>query len=261
MKYLRLVKRHLINYKRYYLNVGNKESEFNYEEKHKNFIAPYQKNILYYINNNNIKLDDNYHHLESLQTMCLNLFYPIIEEDKIDVISQSLDLNINDIKTVSFNEIESDTKIDFCINNDLKKVYFKIKYTEENFRLSKFDYQISLRSYGYRYLSVINKYFYKLKKAEFYQFYQLFSIYLNILINENISDLLVISYPEKNKKLDQEYNKFIDIVDRKLKDKYSKYQIKRVYLERLFSSLYNNLGNNFRLFRHLDEFKLKYLFY
>lgn len=91
-----------------------------------------------------IKFHKYFHHLNSSQAMCINLFYPLIKENYLGLILDIIGLQSENISEINYAEFEkkSDledgarlkTNFDFYI--ELKsgiKIYFEIKYTENGF--------------------------------------------------------------------------------------------------------------------------------
>lgn len=105
-----------------------------------------------------IKFHRYFHHLNSSQAMCINFFYPLIEEKKLDMILQKLGLELDD-EEVKYDSVvfEKESTIDdkeaIAKNTPIlkqqgaiptsfdfyfetvsgKKLYFEIKYTESEF--------------------------------------------------------------------------------------------------------------------------------
>jgi hypothetical protein len=91
-----------------------------------------------------------FHHLNSSQAMCINFFYPLCIEQQLDFILNILGLNNEKVNydTPEF-EKKSDidnkngyrpTSFDFYFEtNSGKKLYFEIKYTENEFGKAKQD--------------------------------------------------------------------------------------------------------------------------
>lgn len=80
------------------------------------------------------------HHLNSSQVMCINFFYPLIKEKKLDLILQILGISDNAMESCFEKEsdLEKDnerkTNFDFYIETQRnKRIYFEIKYTENGF--------------------------------------------------------------------------------------------------------------------------------
>jgi hypothetical protein len=90
------------------------------------------------------------HHLNSSQAMCINFFYPLIQEELLEKIAETLRIPghiIYNSENVCFekeSELEPDgerkTNFDFFIKLDTGvKIYFEIKYTESEFGKAKND--------------------------------------------------------------------------------------------------------------------------
>lgn len=86
------------------------------------------------------KLHQYFHHLNSSQALCINLFYPLLFEGESELLRQCLGSTISAPVRGKF-EAESDlevatrrTSFDFLVrNNDDQRVLVEVKYTEEGF--------------------------------------------------------------------------------------------------------------------------------
>lgn len=123
------------------------------ESKNLNLVQPYRNNLEKYLEkySKEIKKHIYFHHLNSSQAMCLNFFYPLIEEKELDLILKQFGFEneeINYDKTCfeKASDIERKNKnyrptsFDFYIETvSKKKFYFEIKYTEQEFGKAKSD--------------------------------------------------------------------------------------------------------------------------
>lgn len=94
----------------------------------------------------NIKLHQFFHHLNSSQALCINLFYPLIAENVLALFLKYLDFgpatDINAIfeKESDLEEAARRTSFDFYIqHSDARKIYVEVKYTEDGFAQAKKD--------------------------------------------------------------------------------------------------------------------------
>ncbi len=110
-----------------------------------NLIESYRDQFLLIDNINPIKRHRYFHHLNSSQAMCLNLFFPLISENQLSVYLNYLEIDkIGDLKPAF--EKESDienakrkTSFDFYIKNGNKsEVFVEVKYTEDGFGKVKY---------------------------------------------------------------------------------------------------------------------------
>lgn len=92
------------------------------------------------------KLHHFFHHLNSSQGLCINLFYPLIVEGRLELLARSLGSLMN-LPIESKFEKESElevaarrTSFDFHIrNSEGKEVFVEVKYTEDGFGGAKDD--------------------------------------------------------------------------------------------------------------------------
>lgn len=125
-----------------------------FDSKYLNLLPEFRNELIKYIESQPIKLHHLFHHLSSSQAMCMNFFYPLYEEQKLDLVLKFLskqcknkDDSFNkekvDYSTVKFektgnetnyDEAATPTQFDFYFEtNNGKKFYFEIKYTEDTF--------------------------------------------------------------------------------------------------------------------------------
>ena len=106
-----------------------------------NLLEPYRK-VFLENDLSDIRFHQGFHHLNSSQAMCINFFFPLVADKKLEKVLQKLELD-EEVKyeTVEF-ERESDidrserraTNFDFYFETkSKKKFYFEIKYTENCF--------------------------------------------------------------------------------------------------------------------------------
>ncbi len=97
-----------------------------------------------------INLHGGFHHLNSSQAMCINFFYPLIVEKKLDIILNYLGINDNEVNyaTAKFEKKSHldgvknrrPTCFDFYFETmSEKKLFFEIKYSEAGFGKAKKD--------------------------------------------------------------------------------------------------------------------------
>ena len=104
-----------------------------------------------------IQLHRYFHHLNSSQAMCINFFYPLIKEKKLQIVAdylQSLTNGWGEGESISYKsgdiafekdsdkETSSSRKTNFDFYTRLRtgiKLYFEIKYTEAGFGAAKND--------------------------------------------------------------------------------------------------------------------------
>jgi hypothetical protein len=123
------------------------------DKKILNLLPAYRNTLDKYLENNKRKLKKHifFHHLNSSQAMCLNFFYPLMEEKELGLILKLIGLEneeINYEKTCfekesvveKSNKNYRPTSFDFYIETTSeKKIFFEIKYTEQEFGKAKPD--------------------------------------------------------------------------------------------------------------------------
>lgn len=132
---------------RKYRHILPKDKKFN------NFLKPYREILKKYVEDKELKLHIYFHHLNSSQAMCLNFFYPLAKEQKLEIILDLLGFEeeIVDYETVCFEKdgLEKDdlgagnnrpTSFDFYFETKSgKRLFFEIKYTENGFGKAEID--------------------------------------------------------------------------------------------------------------------------
>ncbi len=155
------VKEHLGDYKRNTLKILE-DGIFKYkgkdllykhilpaDEKELNIIEKYRADF-FKSDYNNVDFHKFFHHLNSSQAMCINFFYPLIKENllqsilKVMHIKGEINYNSQDICFEKGSELEKNAKrktnFDFYIKlTSGIKVYFEIKYTENEFGKARLD--------------------------------------------------------------------------------------------------------------------------
>jgi len=158
MKFQDQIKQQLVTYRKNDLGI-KEEGFFSYRGKKipKGHVLPLEFrefNILehyrdkfYSSPESNIHFHQYFHHLNSSQALCINLFFPLVFENKLNILSKVLSIPINEPVEACF-EKESQlekgnrrkTNFDFYIQlSDATKIYFEVKYTEEEFGMAKDD--------------------------------------------------------------------------------------------------------------------------
>lgn len=157
----------------------------------------------------NIKFHRYFHHLNSSQAMCINFFYPLIKEKKLEDIIRLIGLNGEvDYENVAFEKEstiekgnERKTNFDFYIPlKSGKQVFFEIKYTEREFGKALKDNDHS-KKYHNTYEPILDKNQAIKEKAKNEEFFlDNYQIMRNLLHIDNDS-YVVFVYPEGNKKI------------------------------------------------------------
>jgi len=200
-----------------------------------------------------------FHHLNSSQAMCINFFFPLFKEKKLELVLNAIGLNndLVDYKTVCF-EKESNfekkgrpTSFDFYFRTVKgKNIYFEIKYTEYAFGKAKKD-----KNHKEKYNSVysnkcsnINEQYSNLES--FLNNYQL----MRNLIHVSENSFVVLLHPKENKRISREANfARFELIKRE----FQKHVIDLTW-EKLFGMIENELTDSEKLTEQMSEFKVKY---
>ncbi len=213
--------------------------------------------------NSKIDFHKYFHHLNSSQALCINLFFPLILDEKLYLILDLLGIPGQSITEVAFekeSELESGagrkTNFDFYILlADDTKVYFEIKYTESEFGKAKDDDEHRAK-YEKTYLPLLrNNDYIKREFSDVDEFLKSYQIMRNLChINEN--SFVVFVYPEANKKIHIQAQTAKESI---LTNKGNK-KFRILTLESTIEQIIDMVDET-RLKTHYQEFKLKYLSY
>ena len=93
-----------------------------------------------------IKFHRYFHHLNSSQALCINLFYPLIAENQLRLITQLLEIPATTVPIPTFEKVselengQRRTNFDFHLRYaEGQEVYFELKYTERQFGTARDD--------------------------------------------------------------------------------------------------------------------------
>ena len=228
-----------------------------------NLLPTYRNTLNEYLENNKSKLKKHiyFHHLNSSQAMCLNFFFPFFEERELNLILKFLGFENEEIdysKTCfeKDSEIEKSiknyrpTSFDFYIETKTgKKIFFEIKYTEQEFGKAKED-EIHIAKFNNVYknnLQVIKKEYHE--PIVFLKNYQI----LRNLICVSENSFVVFLYPNKNSKIkNQAESAQLKILNDNVKDNL----FNKTWEELLSFSEKNTV--NLKIKEQLKSFKEKY---
>jgi len=193
----KLILEHLAKYKKEVLNIPEngkwKKNKKQYAHilpelyNERNIInSDYYQKIIDEIANRYIKLHSDFHHLNSSQALCFNLFFPIFFGDKFNLLlNKILNKDIGEKEIVEDYEFEyiedktENTNFDLYVKTNRTKYYFEIKYTENEFGKAKND-ERHRDKYKKIYKDKITK-FGNVTKEEFFRYYQIFR---NLMYND-----------------------------------------------------------------------------
>jgi len=196
----------------------------------KNIISPIRKDFWSYYKSVDIKLHQYFHHLNSSQALCFNLFFPLFYYDKNllnYVLKDLMEVENGDIIECEFEKIldsKEFTNFDFYVEHkNNKRTLFEIKYTER-----KFATTTGGKGHSNKYEKIYKPRLEKILKHEFIN--QDF-VFNNYQIVRNLSYLdenttVVFLFPKANLDLEKTENLIAEIIQQK----YSK-QVKVIYLE------------------------------
>ena len=152
-----------------------------------------------------IKFHQYFHHLNSSQALCINFFYPLIAEKKLEMFLEFLGVDATGISIFEF-EKESDlerarrrTSFDFYVKLDgPRNVFVEVKYTEEGFGAAKKDEE-HREKFRKIYLPILlEKIDYLVPECQdetlFLKHYQV----LRNLVHVNETDFVVLFFPAAN---------------------------------------------------------------
>jgi hypothetical protein len=219
MKFRDLACEHLAQYKIESLGI-EEDGIFHYRGRKvpKGHILPYaqrEKNILeqyrerYFASEHaNITFHQYFHHLNSSQALCINLFYPLIAENRLDHFMAYLELPTGP-KLLPVFEKDSDlevaarrTSFDFYVKQgEARRVYVEVKYTEDGFGKAKNDDE-HRKKFTNTYLPLVRQ-----KSAFLIPECQECEVFLNHyqvlrnLVHVSEDDYVVLLFPRGNKKV------------------------------------------------------------
>ena len=223
-----------------------------------NILEPYRK-LFYKSDLSKIRYHRFFHHLNSSQAMCINFFFPLFKERKLELILDIIGLRNDsvDYKTVCF-EKESNfekkgrrTSFDFYFKTKKgKNIFFEIKYTEYAFGKAEKDI-IHKEKYNSEYsdkCNHINENF--SDQDSFLNNYQL----LRNLIHISKDSYMILIHPKDNKRISNE-SKFAKF--RLIKNEFQNHIIDLTW-EELYDFIENETKDSESLKTQMIEFNEKY---
>jgi hypothetical protein len=232
-------------------------------EKTLNLLEKYRDDFLKYKDKDSeFKFHPCFHHLNSSQAMCINFFYPLIQENKLEFILKQLGLeqarvDYDSAKFEKKSDIEEKknkgyraTTFDFYFETKSdKKLYFEIKYTEREFAKAKHDDDHKAK-YEKVYKEAANGIIAENTEEYFLDNYQI----MRNLIHLSKDSYVIFVVPEENKKVYKQAEDAKDLVKKDHKDK-----VKVLTWERLCGAIDEQKFEG-KLKEHFSEFKEKYKF-
>jgi hypothetical protein len=114
-----------------------------FKHRNLNILEPFRPQFWESYRNSAITLHPDFHHLNSSQAMCFNLFFPFISEENADLQLLTDLFRINEPVSNPRFEFVLDptegTNFDFCLQGQEVRYFFELKLTERNFGGCKND--------------------------------------------------------------------------------------------------------------------------
>jgi hypothetical protein len=253
----KLIKEHLADYKINVLNIienglwRNKKYGHILPEilKERNILASnYYQSIIDEIKNKDIKLHQYFHHLNSSQALCFNLFHPLLVENYLFPIFNKVNKKIEQNEIVEKYEFEyiadhrENTNFDlFLKTKNNINFYFEIKYTENEFGKEIKD-EKHIQKYNTIYKNKL-KVFNNVNIDIFLQYYQIFR---NLIYNDNGYSIFV--FPRDRIDLENSLN---EVLNKYCNKKQQEHAI-IIYIENIVESIldYDNqkIKDHYKLF-------------
>jgi hypothetical protein len=203
-----------------------------------------------------------FHHLNSSQALCFNLFYPLIAENALGLFLRYLKVECKDDLNALF-EKESHievaarrTSFDFYIQVALaSKIFVEVKYTERGFGKAKNDNEHRKKFYK-TYLPLVKNSSYLVSRCQEENFFLEHYQVLRNLIHISNTDYVVFLFPSANSVV---YEEACDARDNILTDA-GRAGLKIILLEEFVSFLNNNCVGT-PINEYYKSFHKKYLGY
>ena len=271
MNYQKKVKQHLGTYKKEVLGVDEKGLfKHNGNEYCFDHILPKQLadlNIMKeyrepFLNSDYSKINYHryFHHLNSSQALCINLFFPLIHEQKLNVILELLELPGKGVRRSEFEKLSPieqtsgrKTNFDFYLElTDGKQIFFEVKYTEQEFGKAKHD-QRHIEKFEKTYLPLLrNNPFICEEFKTVNMFLGNYQIMRN-LVHIGESDYVVFLFPEAN----QNIQKQASMAFNKMLSEKGREKLKILYLEEMVQHILKSLEPGL-IMDHFLDFGEKY---
>lgn len=225
-----------------------------------NILETYRAEFWEYLENHpKLKLHQDFHHLNSSQAMCFNLFFPFCHDESGHwVMLQVLGLDREEIQTLEFEKVirkDEGTNFDFFMElKSRKRILFELKLSENEFgavKPSKQHYMKLSKIYEPSLTGRVSKEC--LDPSMFFQYYQ---ILRNIsYLDSNTSDHLFFVYPRMNRSL----SKCEEFIRTHLSEGLES-KVTILFLEDLVRNVYHLPSDQGPIFKaHYLLFKQKYI--
>ncbi|MGH0037120.1 MAG: PGN_0703 family putative restriction endonuclease [Myxococcota bacterium] len=206
-----------------------------------------------------VKLHRDFHHLNSSQAMCFNLFYPFFGSEVSDSYAMLAQLELGDgaLREWRFEyepDPEEGTNFDFYLNlQDGREAFFEIKLTESDFGAGRIDERRSAKLrkiYRPALESLVAPE--ALEEDFFFKHYQLLR---NVsYLSKSARSILFLVFPRENEALEEPLEKLTNELTAEARKR-----LRVVHLEDLVTGLAARVEEaNLFLRSHLEEFSEKY---
>jgi len=264
------VKSHLADYRRSQLGVEQMgtwdgtpyEHILPKELRCLNLIETVRAEVCQYLQEWGIRLDRHFHHLNSSQAACINLFWPLLNCANPVLFVESLGIGPGEVVHWEFEKVvdwKERTNFDLYLElSSGAKTFVEFKYKEEEFGRAEDDetHRQKLKDiYAPALRDFVNPEY--LKKRKFFANYQLLRNL--IYIDPERGDKVVFLVPRANEKIVGKLHKFIGAAPL---DPSVRSLIKIRYLEDVVSNAYESAhlaDDDFYLRTHLHLYREKYL--
>jgi hypothetical protein len=232
------------------------------KQKELNLLEPYRIDLADCLKREDIHLHPGFHHLTSSEAVCLNFFYPLVEEQQLPALLKILGLENEEIKESGFekviNRLEG-TNFDFYIELvSGKQLFFEIKYTEDGFKK-----EIPSANYKDKYENLYKERLAAILKPELDGYGTLMKNYQllrNIpYVDATDQNILIIIYPEGNRKTRKEYEHVMKNVIESNIQPNVRLLTWETLCKGLMDELQSSVNTSVRLLNQYNDFSEKYL--
>ena len=227
-----------------------------------NLIETVRAEVCQCIQEAGLRLDKYFHHLNSSQAACINLFWPLLNCANSGLLVESLGIGPGKVTHWEFEKVidwKEKTHFDLYLElNSGAKTFIEFKYTEEELGRAKDDVQHRQKLkeiYGPALRDFVNPQY--LKKKKFSANYQLLRNL--IYINPERGDKVVFLVPHANEKI---VGKLHMAIESAILDPSVRSLIKILFLEDFVSNAYDSAhmsDDEFYLRTHFHLYRMKYL--
>lgn len=229
-------------------------------------IAHQKENVLgkyraqFWRGRSDLKLHQFFHHLNSSQALCINLFYPLIAENALDLFLRFLGIEPG-VGLCALFEKESEkevairrTSFDFYVQFAMaSKIFVEVKYTEHGFSQAKNDDEHRTK-FRKTYLPLVEKSLFLVRECQEEKFFLRHYQILRNLVHISDTDHVVLLFPSANTVVAKEAAYARD----KLLTGAGRDRLRIVFLEEFVSFLEDqSMGSS--LDGYYQDFRTKYL--